>query len=123
QRSSARQRVIEKTSGIAITTGYGMAQMNRDLHRNAQLVNKRIKSPYAGLSPSEDRENALLTARVKAFAQSPEWIGRQRISNLQVCPKITAEESEELQQLLLKYPPLPWPDCEPIFDIIEKAHT
>jgi len=122
ERSKIRQRVIENARGIVVPPGYGMSQANRDADRNRVLFRKRLKFPYRKLSPAEDVENAVLTARLKAFRQSPEAIARRRISDLQRSSKRSPSEVEELQQLVLKYLPLPWPDCEPISDLVEHAH-
>ena len=122
ERSKIRQRVIEKARGIVVPPGYGMSQSNRDADRNRLLFRKRLKFPYRKLPPAEDVENAVLTARLKAFHQSPEAIASGRINNLQRRLKLPPPEAEELQQLVLKYPPLPWPDCELISDLIEETH-
>jgi hypothetical protein len=124
--SKARVGVIDRARTIIVPAGYGMSQVHKDANRNQRLFRKRLFAfPKNVLLPSEDAENALLTARIKAFRQSPEGCGRRRINQLFAKSRgsrsLTPDEKEELQRLAQQYPPLPWPDCEPI-KAVEEMH-
>jgi hypothetical protein len=95
ERSKIRQRVIERARGIVVPPGYGMSQAHQDADRNRLLFGKRLKFPYRKLSPAEDVENAILTARLKAFHQSPGAIACRRINDLQRRSKLPPPEAED----------------------------
>jgi hypothetical protein len=80
-----------------------------DRKRLWQLHIKRLSPPSGGeLSGAEDDEEAILTARVAAYWQSPKGRERKRLEELELRRfsrrLLNDEEQQELDELRKKYP-------------------
>lgn len=117
--SRLRARIAELAKAIGCPVGYGALQARKDSDRLHQLFCKRISPPSCGggLRDAEDAEEAQLTARVKAYEQSPEGLARSRILDLEMKAfwggRTTTEQSE-LDGLRALYPNPPLDPDEPL---------
>ena len=88
--------------------GYGAADAMKDSNRLHQLHCKRLSPPSCGggeLKGADDEEEALLTARLAAYRQSPEGRDRARMLKLMLKGRrLSVDEQDELDRLKADYP-------------------
>jgi len=108
EESELRARYIDMAQQVECPPGYSYRNAREDSDRLHQLHCKRLSPRSAGggeLTAAEDDEEALLTAWVAAYWQSPD---RKRLQELEFrrfsrC-LLNDEEQKELDELRKKYP-------------------
>ena len=125
EQSTLRARIANRAREIGCPKGYGPKQERNDENRLHALHCKRISPPSCGggrLTAAESAEEAQLLARVRAFAQSPEGLGRHRILELEVktfSRGPSPAEQDELDRLRKLYPDVPMDDDDPMKETVE----
>jgi hypothetical protein len=105
------ERIAEGTKAVGSPPDNYGREYNKERERLEDLKHMR-EWPYftRHLDHLEDTEEALLTARVRAFEASPEGRTRQRIHKLtwdRISNRLDAVGESELEDLEKLYPPLP----------------
>ena len=107
EESELRARYIDMAQRIECPPGYSYGNAREDSDRLHQLHCKRL-SPRGELTSAEDDEEAILTARVAAYWQSPKGRERKRLEELELRRfsrrLLNDEEQKELDELRKKYP-------------------
>jgi hypothetical protein len=99
----------KKAAALESPPGYGESDAAKDSERLHQLNCKRLSPPSCGggeLKGADDKEEALLTARLAAFRYSPEGRDRARMLKLMSMGfgrRRSVHEQEELDRLKAKY--------------------
>jgi hypothetical protein len=111
ERAMIRARVDETAKALRCPPGYGAIEARKDGHRLEDFFYKRLQIRRCGgtLTDAEDAEEAQLTARVAAFAQTPEGRGRRRIRELRLPFRGALSPAEQMELEILRglYPELP----------------
>ena len=111
EESELRAQCIDMAQQFECPPGYSYRNAREDSDRLHQLHCKRLSPPSCGggeLSGAEDDEEAILTARVAAYWQSPTGRERKRLEELELRRfsrrLLNDEEQKELDELRKKYP-------------------
>ena len=111
EQSELRARYIDMAQQVECPPGYSYRNARQDSDRLHQLHCKRLSPRSAGggeLTAAEDDEEALLTAWVAAYWQSPDGRERKRLQELEFRRfsrrLLNDEEQKELDELRKKYP-------------------
>src|SRR6516225_1072093 len=111
EQSELRARYIDMAQQVECPPGYSYRNARQDSDRLHQLHCKRLSPRSAGggeLTAAEDDEEALLTAWVAAYWQSPDGMDRKRLEELEFRRfsrrPFNDEEQKELDELRKKYP-------------------
>lgn len=127
EESLIRKRNAETARQIGCPPTYRTMESERDWKRRSLLQIKRL-TPNVFLTEAEVIEEALLTARIEAFGETPEGRARDRLSVLflKKCSKggLTASEYTERDRLRTLYPYEPELDPDdPMFPAVQKFRS